>query len=207
MSMKNDLINHINTKVSAPNMEYSDLIKSGADTLDKAFQPYKNTNEIISMNGEIDRIRALQESELKIFAQQEQDRIAINIVNEKIKEKEEELNEIKANLFTEGGTNLNGTEETFKQNIIRDFEKETGKTGFTIDDLKRNVDSYQLSMSEGLRERIKKLQDYEYKKTKVDNRILDNSELDELTYKYYDQYAMVGQDAKTFRDVFKNNSN
>ena len=57
MSMKNDLINHINTKVSAPNMDYTELMKNGADTLDKAFQPHKKTNEIISLDNHLQGIR------------------------------------------------------------------------------------------------------------------------------------------------------
>ena len=96
MSMKNDLINHINTKVSAPNMEYSQLIRSGASTLDEAFRAHKNTNEIISLDNHLQGIRENQLLVMKGLATQEQNKMAIDAVNKKFESDSKAVNELGA---------------------------------------------------------------------------------------------------------------
>ena len=135
MSMKNDLINHINTKVSAPNMEYSELIKNGADTLDKAFKPYQNTNEIISANNHLSALEILKNAELSKLAVQEQNEKFRQQTSEYFENSKKINNELGANLFTNNGFNLNGTEESWKADEIKYFEQYTGMENVSIYDI------------------------------------------------------------------------
>ena len=207
MSMKNDLINHINTKVSAPNMEYSSLITSGADTLDEAFKPYKNTEKIISLDNHLQTIRKNELLAMKDLATQEQNKRAIDVLNKKFEADSKALNELGANLFTYGGTKLDGTEETYIQDIMKDFEKQTGRKDFNIDDVIRNVNDSQLALSPDLKDRINQYSDYKYNKAKIDNKILDYNEINKLGEEYYPQFGMMGQDLTSFKTLFSNNSN
>ena len=207
MSMKNDLINHINTKVSAPNMDYSELIKSGANTLDKAFKPHKNTEQIISLDKHLQDIRKNQLLAMKDLATQEQNKMARDVLNNKFKADSKALNEHGANLFTYGGTKLDGTEETYIQDITKDFEKQTGRKDFNIDDIIRNVNDSQLALSPDLKDRINKYADYKYNKAKIDNKILDSNDINKLGEEYYPQFGMMGQDLNSFKTLFSNNSN
>ena len=207
MSMKNDLINHINTKVSAPDMDYSSLITSGANTLDKAFQSHKNTNEIISLDNHLQGIRKNQLLVMQDLATQEQNKMAIDVLNKKFEADNKAINELGANLFTYGGTKLDGTEETYIQDIMKDFEKQTGRKDFNIDDVIRNVNDSQLVLSSDLKDRINKYSDYKYNKAKIDNRILDSNDINKLAEEYYPQFGMMGQDQNSFKTLFSNNSN
>ena len=207
MSMKNDLINHINTKVAAPHMEYSSLIKNGADTLDKAFQPHKNTEQIISLDDHLQKIRENQLGVMKGLATQEQNKMAIDVLNKKFEADSKALNELGANLFTYGGTKLDGTEDTYIQDIMKDFEKQTGRKDFNIDDVIRNVNDSQLALSPDLKDRINKYSDYKYNKSKIDNKILDSNDINKLGEEYYPQFGMMGQDLNSFKTLFTNNSN
>ena len=207
MSMKNDLINHINTKVSAPNMDHSSLIISGANTLDKAFQPHKNTEQIISLDDHLQKIRGNQLVVMKDLATQEQNKRAIDILNKKFEADSKALNEAGANLFTYGGTKLDGTEDTYIQDIMKDFEKQTGRKDFNIDDVIRNVNDRQLALSSDLKDRINQYSDYKYNKAKIDNKILDSNDINKLGEEYYPQFGMMGQDLNSFKTLFSNNSN
>ena len=205
--MKNDLINHINTKVSAPNMEYSQLIRSGAATLDEAFRPYKNTKEMISLDSHLEGIRKNQLLAMKDLATQEQNKIAIDILNNKFEADSKALNELGANLFTYGGTKLDGTEDKYIQDLMKDFEKQTGRKDFNIDDVIRNVNDSQLALSQDLKDRINKYSEYKYNKAKLDNKILDSNDINKLGEEYYPQFGMMGQDLNSFKTLFSNNSN
>ena len=207
MSMKNDLINHINTKVSAPNMEYSSLITSGADTLNEAFKPHKNTEQIISLDKHLQDIRKNQLLAMKDLATQEQNKMARDVLSKKFEADSKALNEHGANLFTYGGTKLDGTEETYIQDIMKDFEKQTGRKDFNIDDVIRNVNDSQLALSSDLKDRINQYSDYKYNKAKIDNKILDYNEINKLGEEYYPQFGMMGQDLTSFKTLFSNNSN
>ena len=207
MSMKNDLINHINTKVSAPNMDYANLMKEGSYLLDKAFQPHKNTEQIISLDNHLQDIRKNQLSAMKDLATQEQNKMAIDVLNKKFEADSKSLNELGANLFTYGGTKLDGTEETYIQDIMKDFEKQTGRKDFNIDDVIRNVNDSQLALSSDLTDRINQYSDYKYNKAKIDNKILDYNDINKLAEEYYPQFGMMGQDQNSFKTLFSNNSN
>ena len=146
MSMKNDLINHVNTKVSAPDMKYSELIESGANTLDKAFKPHQNTEQIISANNHLSALAILKNAELKNLALQEQDQKFRQQTSEYFENSKKINNELGANLFTNNGFNLNGTEESWKADKIKYFEQYTGMENVSIYDIINNLDDPKLNL-------------------------------------------------------------
>lgn len=207
MSLRDQLLNPINTNIRGNQLDSSNLINTGISALDKAFKPHQNTNSIINLDTQLENIRMQQSEKMRLLADQEQNKIAIEKINKAFEDKEKNNNELGFNLFTNGGTNLDGNEETFKENILKDVKRQTGRNDLTIDDLIRNVNDPQLSLNSDLKDRINNYAEYKYNKNKIDNKILDNNEIDKLAIQNYDQFALVGQDLNTFKSIFERNNN
>lgn len=207
MSLRDQLLNGINTTIRGGQLDSSNLINTGISALDRAFKPHQNTNSILNLDAQLENIRMQQSAKMKLSAHNEQNKIAIDKINEALKNKEKNNNELGFNLFTNNGTNLNGNEETFRESILKDVKRQTGRNDLTIDDLIRNVNDPQLSLSSDVKNRINNYAEYKYNKNKIDNKVLDNNEIDELASLNYDQFALVGQDLNTFRSIFENNNN
>lgn len=207
MSLRDQLLNPINTNIRGGQLDSSNLINIGISALDRAFKPHQNTNSIINLDAQLENIRMQQSEKMRLLADKEQNKIAIEKINKVFEYKEKNNNELGFNLFTNGGTNLDGNEETFKENILKDVKRQTGRNDLTIDDLIRNVNDPQLSLNSDLKDRINNYAEYKYNKNKIDNKILDNNEINELAIQNYDQFALVGQDLNTFKSIFERNNN